>query len=59
MKSEFCVKCSEKEAQLELLQKKNWELQCEVNKLQEEVDNLSFDIAFYNGSITNLSCNNK
>ena len=50
--SEFCVKCCEKEAQIELLRKQIWEL-------QQEVDKLSFDLAFYEGNITNLSCNNK
>jgi prefoldin subunit 5 len=50
--SEFCVKCCEKEAQIELLRKQIWEL-------QQQVDALSFDLAFYEGKITNLSCNNK
>ncbi len=61
--SEFCVKCSEKEAQMELLVKKHYEeMQCmkqKVEKLTLEVESLSFDLAFYEGRITNLSCNNK
>ena len=67
---EFCVKCSEHESNIELLLKRHYmEMQCmkqklkdleETNsKLQSEVEALSFDVAFYNGSITNLSCNNK
>jgi hypothetical protein len=66
----FCVKCSEHEANMELLLKQHYmEMQCmkqklkdlqEVNsKLRDQNDALSFDLAFYNGNITNLSCNNK
>jgi hypothetical protein len=50
--SEFCVKCSEKEAEIELLRKKLYEA-------EQQVESLSFDLAFYEGKITNLSCNNK
>jgi hypothetical protein len=50
--SDFCVKCSEKEAQIELLRLELW-------KLQQEVERLSFDLAFYEGKIINLSCNGK
>ena len=61
--SEFCVKCAEKEAQMELLMKRHYEeIQCmkqKVDKLTSEVESLSFDLAFYEGKITNLSCNNK
>ena len=57
--SEFCVKCCEKESRIELLTQEKWELHKEVIRLQNEVDKLSFDLAFYNGDITNLSCNNK
>ncbi len=61
--SEFCVKCAEKEAQIELLMKRHYEeMQCmkqKVEKLTSEVESLSFDLAFYEGKITNLSCNNK
>jgi len=66
----FCTKCLEHEANMELLLKQHYnEMQCmkqklkdlqEVNsKLRDENDALSFDLAFYNGNITNLSCNNK
>lgn len=61
--SEFCVKCSEKDAQIELLMKRHYEeMQCmkqKVEKLTLEVESLSFDLAFYEGRITNLSCNGK
>lgn len=61
--SEFCVKCSEKDAQIELLMKRHYEeMQCmkqKVEKLTSQVESLSFDLAFYEGRITNLSCNGK
>ena len=61
--SEFCVKCAEKEAQMELLIKRHYEeMQCmkqKIEKLTAENDALSFDLAFYEGKITNLSCNGK
>ncbi len=61
--SEFCVKCAAHEANIELLMKRHYEeMQCmkqKVEKLTSEVDSLSFDLAFYEGKITNLSCNNK
>ena len=61
--SEFCVKCSELESQMELLQKKHFEeIQCmkvEIEKLQNENDALIMDVAFYGGNMINLSCNNK
>lgn len=66
----FCTKCLEHEANMELLMKHHYmEMQCmkqKLEKLQEDNDKLqmdnealSLDVAFYNGSITNLSCNNK
>lgn len=61
--SEFCVKCSEKEAEIELLRKRHHEeMQCmksKIDKLQNENDALIMDVAFYGGSMINLSCNNK
>jgi hypothetical protein len=61
--SEFCVKCAAHEANIELLMKRHYEeMQCmkqKVEKLTSEVESLSFDLAFYEGKITNLSCNNK
>jgi hypothetical protein len=61
--SEFCSKCSAHEASIELLRKRHYEeMQCmkqKVEKLSTEVESLSFDLAFYEGRITNLSCNNK
>lgn len=61
--SEFCVKCAAHEANIELLLKRHYdEMQCmkqKVEKLTAEVDSLSLDLAFYEGKITNLSCNDK
>jgi hypothetical protein len=68
--SEFCVKCSEHEGNMELLLKQHYkEMQCmkqklkdlkDVNaKLQNENDALILDVAFYGGNLINLSCNNK
>jgi hypothetical protein len=68
--SEFCVKCSEHEANMELLLKQHYkEMQCmkqklkdlkDANaKLQNENDALIMDVAFYGGNLINLSCNNK
>ena len=61
--SEFCVKCSEKDAEMELLRKRhNDEMQCmkaKIEKLQNENDALIMDVAFYGGNMINLSCNNK
>ncbi len=61
--SEFCVKCASHEANIELIIKRHYEeMQCmkqKVEKLTSEVESLSFDLAFYEGKITNLSCNNK
>lgn len=59
----FCVKCAAHEATIELLTKKHYEemqkLESQLSKLEEEVASLSLDLAFYEGKITNLSCNNK
>jgi len=68
--SEFCVKCSEHESNIEVLTKRHYaEMQCmkqklkdlqEANaKLRNENDALIMDVAFYGGNLTNLSCNNK
>ena len=61
--SEFCVKCSEKEGQIELLRKQHYEemqiLKAQIDKLQNENDALIMDVAFYGGNMINLSCNNK
>jgi hypothetical protein len=59
----FCVKCSAHEATIELLTKKHHEelqkLNAQLSVLENEVSKLSFDLAFYEGKIINLSCNNK
>lgn len=61
--SEFCVKCSEKEGELELLRKRYSEevagMKAKIEKLQNENDALIMDVAFYGGNMINLSCNNK
>ena len=61
--SEFCVKCSEKDAEIELLRKRHYdEMQCmkaKIEKLQTENDALVMDVAFYGGNLINLTCNNK
>jgi hypothetical protein len=61
--SEFCVKCSEKDAETEILRKQHYEeiqsLQTQIEKLQNENDALIMDVAFYGGTMINLSCNNK
>jgi hypothetical protein len=63
MMSEFCVKCSEKDTEIELLRKRHYEeIQCmkaKITKLQNENEALILDIAFYGGNLINLSCNNK
>ena len=61
--SEFCVKCSEKESEMELLRKRHYdEVQCmkaQIDKLQNENEALIMDVAFYGGNMINLSCNDK
>jgi hypothetical protein len=61
--SEFCVKCSEKESEIELLRKRHHEeMQCmkaKIAKLQDENEALIMDVAFYGGNMINLSCNDK
>jgi cell division protein FtsB len=63
MIGEACVSCAQKEGELELLHKKYYEeVQCmksQIEKLKSENEALSLDVAFYNGNITNLSCNGK
>jgi hypothetical protein len=61
--SEFCQHCVELSTRIELLKQQHYkEMQCmkeKIKKLKDEVESLSFDLAFYEGKITNLSCNNK
>ena len=60
--SDFCVKCSDKEAQIELLTKKHFaEMQCckerienlknENERLRRQNEALILDVAFYNKDI--------
>jgi hypothetical protein len=57
--SEFCVKCSEKEAEIDVLRNKLYEALQQNEKLRNENDALIMDVAFYGGTMINLSCNNK
>lgn len=57
--SEFCVKCCEKEAEIDVLRNKLYEALQQNEKLRNENDALIMDVAFYGGNLTNLSCNNK
>jgi hypothetical protein len=61
--SEFCVKCSEKDAEIELLRKRYSEevtsMKAQIDKLQNENESLIMDVAFYGGNMINLSCNDK
>ena len=61
--SEFWVKCSEKDGELEILRKRYYEevkcMKAKIEKLQNENDALIMDVAFYGGNMINLSCNNK
>ena len=60
---QFCVKCSEKEGELELLRKRYHEevkcMKAKIDKLQSENEALSIDVAFYGGSTINLPCTDK
>ena len=57
--SEFCVKCCEKEAEIDVLRSKLFEALQQNEKLRNENDALIMDVAFYGGTMINLSCNNK
>jgi hypothetical protein len=59
MMSEFCVKCSEKEAEIDVLRTRLQEALQQNEKLRNENDALIMDVAFYGGTMINLSCNNK
>lgn len=61
--SEFCAVCASKDANMEILNKNHYEevqlLKKRITELETLVDSLSLDLAFYNGQIINLSCNDK
>jgi len=61
--SEFCSKCVEKEAQLEVIMTKFHQeienLKQRIQKLESENEALVMDVAFYGGNLINLSCENK
>lgn len=51
--------CQQKDAEIQQLQNMIATLEKQVDKLQNENDSLIMDVAFYGGSMINLSCNNK
>jgi regulator of replication initiation timing len=61
--SEFCSKCVEKEAQLEVIMtnfhKQIETLKARIEKLETENESLALDVAFYGGNVINLSCDDK
>ena len=61
--SEFCVKCAEKEAQMEIVMTKFHNeieaLKERIQKLESENESLVMDVAFYGGNMINLSCEDK
>jgi hypothetical protein len=61
--SEFCDKCVEKEAQMEIIMKKFSDeiavLKKRIEKLDSENEALVMDVAFYGGGVINLSCDDK
>jgi hypothetical protein len=61
--SEFCVKCSDLESQLEIMRTKHYEqleeLRVILEKVKSENEALILDVAFYGGNLINLSCNEK
>lgn len=61
--SEFCAKCAEKEAQMEIVVSKFYEeiesLKKRIEVLERENEALVMDVAFYGGGVINLSCEDK
>ena len=61
--SEFCAKCAEKEAAIELIRTNHYQqikdLEVIIERLKEYNDELMNEVAFYGGNLINLSCNNK
>lgn len=53
--SDFCVKCSEKEGQIEILQQKLYEALELVNELKHENESLILDLAFYENKLDKQS----
>jgi predicted AlkP superfamily phosphohydrolase/phosphomutase len=56
--TEFCVKCAEKEAQMEIVMKKFHDeidvLKKRIEKLEGENEALVMDVAFYGGNMVKL-----
>lgn len=61
--SDFCSKCVEKDANLEVVMNKFQQeidaLRKRIETLESENEALIMDVAFYGGSMINLSCNDK
>lgn len=61
--SDFCSKCVEKEAQMEIVISKFHQeieaLKQRIQKLESENESLVMDVAFYGGNMINLSCEDK
>jgi len=61
--SDFCSKCVEKEAQMEIVISKFHQeieaLKQRIQKLESENEALVMDVAFYGGNMINLSCEDK
>jgi predicted nuclease with TOPRIM domain len=59
----FCPECASRDANLEIVTKRHYDevqsLKARIKELEDEVESISLDLAFYNGDVTNLSCNNK
>lgn len=47
MSNEFCVKCSEKDAEIELLRKQLFDAQQTNERMRRHNDALIMDVAFY------------
>ena len=49
--SEFCTRCLELEAKIELMRKQMYEVEQLLQKVKDQNDALIMDVAFYNGSM--------
>jgi hypothetical protein len=60
--SDFCVKCVEKDSEIELLRNRHFaEIQCmkqQIEELKSKNEALILDVAFYAGDFKHLTNNN-